>query len=81
VETAAEVIPKTEVFLVVIDFIRSQKRYYKASLAPSVENEKMRAKGWVYLSWKGESTDELISGLHGELENASPFLASFPVFL
>lgn len=71
--------PKREVFLVVIDFIRSQQRYYKTSLTSSMENERMRAKGWVYLSWKGESTDELISSLYRETENASPFLARFPV--
>lgn len=34
-----EVIPRREMFLVVIDFIRSQKRYRKACLTSSMENE------------------------------------------
>lgn len=34
-----EVMPRREMFLVVIDFIRSQKRYHKACLTSSMENE------------------------------------------
>lgn len=81
--TSDEVMARREMFSVVIDFIRSQKRYCKACLTSSMENEKkMRAEGSASPPLKGENTDELIQSFHrkGETENISPFLACFSVF-